>query len=72
MTTLIEIPPGATSARHSHPGEDFGYVIAGTIVLQVDGKPPLTLKARNLGTTPARALDTYVIDQGKPGIAPAP
>jgi quercetin dioxygenase-like cupin family protein len=86
MTTVIEILPGASSARHSHPGEDFGYVIAGTIVLQVDGKPPLTLKARdvfftergrihnarNIGTTPARAVDTYVIDKGKPGITPAP
>ena len=86
MTTVIEIPPGASSARHSHPGEDFGYVIEGTIVLQVDGKPPLTLKggdvfftergrihnARNIGTTPARAVDTYIIDKGKAGITPAP
>ncbi len=40
MTTVIEIPPGVTSARHSHPGEDFGYVIAvGRSKLQVDGKP---------------------------------
>src|SRR6202789_3657340 len=38
-------PPGATSARHSHPGEDFGYVIEGTIVLMVDGHPPLTVHA---------------------------
>ena len=86
MTTVIEIPPGATSARHSHPGEDFGYLIEGTIVLQIDGKPPMTLKAgdvfftergrihnaRNIGTTTARAVDTYVIDKGKPGITPAP
>jgi quercetin dioxygenase-like cupin family protein len=86
VTTLAEIPPGATSARHSHPGADFGYLIEGTIVLYVDGKPPLTLKAgdvfftergqihnaRNIGTTMARAVDTYVIDKGQPGIIPAP
>jgi quercetin dioxygenase-like cupin family protein len=86
VTTYIEIPPGVTSARHSHPGEDFGYVIEGTIVLQQDGKPPVTLKAgdvffnerglihnaRNIGTTMARAVDTYVIDKGKPTITPAP
>jgi len=85
VTTVAEIPPGATSARHSHPGEDFGYVIEGTIVLYVDGHPPVTLKAgdvffterghihnaRNIGTTMARAVDTYVIDKGKPGITPA-
>jgi quercetin dioxygenase-like cupin family protein len=86
VTTVAEIPPGATSARHSHPGEDFGYLIEGTIVLMVDGKPPQTVKAgetfftargqihnaRNIGTTTARAVDTYVIDKGKPGITPAP
>ena len=86
VTTVIEIPPGVTSARHSHPGADFGFLIEGTIVLQVDGKPPLTLKAgdvffterghihnaRNIGTTTARAVDTYVVDRGKPGITPAP
>jgi quercetin dioxygenase-like cupin family protein len=86
VTTVAEIPPGATSARHSHPGEDFGYLIQGTIVLQVDGKPPVTVRAgevffterghihnaRNIGTTTARAVDTYIIDKGKPGITPAP
>ena len=62
------------------------YVIEGTIVLQVDGKPPITVKAgevfftergqihnaRNIGTTVARAVDTYIIDKGKPGITPTP
>jgi quercetin dioxygenase-like cupin family protein len=86
VTTTVEIPPGATSARHSHPGEDFGYLIEGTIVLQVDGKAPVTVhagetffterghihNARNIGTTVARAVDTYVIDKGKPGVTPAP
>jgi quercetin dioxygenase-like cupin family protein len=84
-TTIIEIPPGGVSARHSHPSEDFGYVIEGIIVLQVDGRPPVTLKAgdvfltergrihnaRNIGATAARAVDTYIIDKGKPGVIPA-
>src|SRR5271170_3131092 len=70
VTTVAEIPPGATSARHSHPGEDFGYLIEGTIVLMVDGKPPVTVRAgetfftargqihnaRNIGKTVAKAV----------------
>jgi quercetin dioxygenase-like cupin family protein len=86
VTTTVEIPPGAVSTRHSHPGEDFGYLIEGTIVLMVDGKPPLTVhagetffterghihNARNIGTTVAKAVDVYVIDKGKPGVIPAP
>jgi len=85
VTTYVEIPPGGVSARHSHPGIDFGYLIEGTIVLMVDGKEPVTLKAgdvfltergrvhnaKNIGTTTARAVDTYVIDKGQPGIIPA-
>ena len=86
VTTVAEIPPGVTSARHSHPGQYFGYLIEGTIVLMVDGKPPVTVRAgevfftdrgqihnaRNIGTTTAKAVDTYVIDKVKPGITPAP
>ncbi len=86
VTMAIEIPPGTSSARHSHPGEDFGYVIEGTIVLQVDGKPPMTVRAgeaffterghihnaSNIGATTARAVDTYIIDKGKPVVTPAP
>jgi quercetin dioxygenase-like cupin family protein len=84
VTMAIEIPVGGVSARHSHPGEDFGYVIEGTIVLQIDGYPPQTVKAgetfftprghihnaRNIGKTTARAIDTYIIDKGKPVVIP--
>ena len=84
VSMLIEIPVGGVSARHSHPGEDFGYLMEGTIVLTIDGYPPLTVKAgeifftprghvhsaRNIGTTTARAIDTYIIDKGKPVVIP--
>src|SRR5690348_16524361 len=81
---MIEIPAGASTARHHHPGDDFGYVIEGTIVLQVDGNPPLTVKAgetfftargrvhnaRNIGSTTARVVDTYIVDTGQPVVIP--
>ena len=84
VSMLIEIPAGGVSARHSHPGEDFGYLLEGTIVLMVDGYPPVTVKAgetfftprghvhsaRNIGKVTARAVDTYVIDKGKPVVIP--
>jgi quercetin dioxygenase-like cupin family protein len=84
VTMLIEIPVGGVSARHSHPGEDFGYLMEGTIVLEIDGNSPLTVKAgetfftprgrvhnaRNIGKTTARAVDTYIIDKGKPVVIP--
>lgn len=71
--------PGAWFPRHKHPGEEIIYVIEGTIEYDVEGKPPVTLKAgdvlfvpygvvhaaRNVGSTPAAELGTYVVEKGK-------
>ena len=81
---LIEIPPGVTTARHSHAGDDFGYVIEGTIELYIDGHAPQTVtagqtfftqrgqihNAKNVGKVMARAVDTYIVDKGKPVVIP--
>ena len=81
----VEFQPGAVIGRHTHPGEEIGYVLEGTLVLEVEGKPPVTLKAgesyfieagrvhggRN-GNTPASVLTTYVVEKGKPLASPSP
>jgi quercetin dioxygenase-like cupin family protein len=38
VMVVAEIPPGAASGRHTHPGEELAYVLEGTIVLEVAGK----------------------------------
>ena len=43
VTAVAEFQPGATVGRHTHPGEEVGYILEGTIVLEQDGKPPVTL-----------------------------
>src|SRR4029434_5524460 len=69
----VEFQPGAEIARHTHPGEETGYVLEGTLTLAIEGNPPVTLKAgdtyfieagrahaaRN-GNTPAKVLETYI------------
>jgi quercetin dioxygenase-like cupin family protein len=76
----IEIEPGVSSSRHRHPGEEIIYVLEGVLEYQVDGKPPVTLKAgdvlfipagtvhaaKNVGSGPAAELATYVVEKGKP------
>jgi quercetin dioxygenase-like cupin family protein len=76
----VEIDPGATSARHSHPGEEIIYVLEGVLEYRIDGKPPVTLKAgdvlfipagtihaaKNVGSGPGAELATYVVEKGKP------
>ncbi len=86
VMVVATLQPGETSQRHTHPGEDFGYVLEGTIVLHVDGRPPRTLtkdqvffiergiahNGTNTGSGVARVLDTYFVDKGKPAITPVP
>jgi quercetin dioxygenase-like cupin family protein len=75
-----EFEPGAAVGKHTHPGEEFGYLLEGTLELEVAGKPNTRLKAgdaffvpaetihaaRNVGGTPAKVLATYVVEKGKP------
>jgi quercetin dioxygenase-like cupin family protein len=85
VTAAVEVQPGATVARHTHPGEEVGYVIEGTIVVEQDGKPAATLaaggaffipagtvhSATNKGPGIARILATYIVEKGKPLATPA-
>ena len=75
----VDFAPGASFPRHKHPGEEIIYVLAGTLEYEVAGRP-VRLKAgdvlfvpygtihaaRNIGTTPAAELATYVVEKGKP------
>jgi quercetin dioxygenase-like cupin family protein len=77
---LVEFAPGASFPKHSHPGEELVYVVEGTLEYALDGRPPATLKAgdvlfipaetphavRNVGTTKATELGTYIVEKGKP------
>jgi quercetin dioxygenase-like cupin family protein len=85
VTAAVEVQPGATVARHTHPGEEVGYVVEGTIVVEQDGKPAATLgaggaffipagtvhSATNKGSGIARILATYIVEKGKPLATPA-
>ena len=75
-----EIPAGVASGWHIHPGEEVGYIVEGTVEMQVRGRPTLTLhagdgflippdtphNARDLGPGTGRMLSTYVVETGRP------
>jgi quercetin dioxygenase-like cupin family protein len=85
VTALAEIQPGASIGRHTHPGEEIGYVLEGTVRLEQEGAQPLTLSAGKAFAVPAgkvhdatnsgqglvRILVTYVVEKGKPLATPA-
>jgi quercetin dioxygenase-like cupin family protein len=76
----VELDPGVAFGRHSHPGEEIIYVLEGTLEYEVDGKPPVTLKAgdilfipagtihaaKNIGSGNGAELATYIVEKGKP------
>lgn len=61
IQTIVELAPGTTAPRHTHPGEEILYVLEGTWKYTVQGKP-----ARNVGTGRAAELATYIVEKGKP------
>ena len=42
----IELSPGTVDAWHFHPGAELVYVLEGAGLLEVDGKPSVTLNPR--------------------------
>jgi quercetin dioxygenase-like cupin family protein len=81
VQTIVELEPGVTSARHTHPGEEIVYVLEGApLEYQVAGRPSVTLKpgdvlfipagvihaAKNVGSQKGAELATYIVEKGKP------
>jgi quercetin dioxygenase-like cupin family protein len=85
LQARVDFAPGAAAARHSHPGDEVIYVLAGTLEYQIDGSAPVTVsagqvffvpageihRARNVGDGVASELATYIVEKGKPLITPA-
>jgi len=82
----ITIAPGGSSGRHTHPGDCYGTVIEGTVELRIEGREARRVSAgdawhnprgvihelRNVGDTPARVVNTLMVDKGKPRLLPVP
>jgi quercetin dioxygenase-like cupin family protein len=85
VQVVAEFAPGAAAGKHTHPGEELGYVLEGTLQLEIAGEPPRTLNAgeaffipagvvhdgRNTGSGALKVLATYVVEKGKPVASPA-
>jgi quercetin dioxygenase-like cupin family protein len=80
----VDFAPGAVAPNHTHPGEEIIYVLEGSLEYQVEGKQPVTLHAgevlfipagmihaaKNVGSSNASELATYVVEKGKPLVVP--
>jgi quercetin dioxygenase-like cupin family protein len=80
VVARVEFAPGGAVGKHTHPGEENGYVLEGAVQVEVEGKPPVTVKAgevffvpagtvhaaRNTAAGPSKVLATYFVEKGKP------
>lgn len=79
ILVLREVPAGGESGKHTQSGNEIVYVLDGSLILEVQGKPSATLKAgeafttaagevhnvKNASTTvPAKALAFYIAKKG--------
>ena len=82
----VEIAPGASAGRHTHPGEEISYILEGEGEILIEGQPALKVKpgdsfiipsgaihdAHNTGTQPLKLVGIYLVDKSKPMATPAP
>jgi quercetin dioxygenase-like cupin family protein len=84
VTARAEIAAGGTTGRHTHPGEEISYLLEGSVLLEVEGAAPRTLKAGDVFLIPAGKVHNattsggkaiiianYIVEKGKPLATPA-
>lgn len=79
ILVLRELPPGGESGRHTQSGNEIVYILDGSVVLEVEGKAPVTLKTGEAFQTragevhnvknananaPGKALAFYIAKKG--------
>jgi quercetin dioxygenase-like cupin family protein len=84
IQVVVELGPGVSAPKHTHPGAEIIYVLEGSLEYEVEGKPAVTLEAgdvlfipagtvhsaRNVGTASGAELATYIVEKGKPLLTP--
>jgi quercetin dioxygenase-like cupin family protein len=86
VVARVELAPGATAGRHTHPGDEISYVLEGQAELRVEGQPPrfvtagesfvipagVVHDAHNPGNSATKLIGVYVVQKGKPLASPVP
>jgi quercetin dioxygenase-like cupin family protein len=85
IISVLEVPPGSSIDRHTHPGEEAVYVLDGATLQFPDGKEvsrPSGEAGINVGDVPhagykvvgdkpLKLLTVHIVDKGKPTTVPA-
>jgi quercetin dioxygenase-like cupin family protein len=79
------LPRGTAIGFHTHPGDEAGYVLRGSLILKTRGQPDRVLKAGDSFFNPrgavhsivaldgeGAAVSSWIIDKGAPLATPVP
>ena len=81
------LPADTAIGYHTHPGDEAGYVLKGTLILKTRGQPDRMLKAGDSFFNPrgavhslvaapggdgGTAVSAWIVDKGQPLATPAP
>lgn len=86
LSVRVEFAAGASTGRHTHPGDEIDYVLEGEGEWLVEGQANRKAKAgdsiivpggtvheaRNTGASPLKVIAGFVVEKGKPLATPAP
>ena len=60
IVSHVTIPPNTTLPRHWHPGEEFAYVLEGSVTLWQKGKKDVVGNAGDVVKVPLKQIHTAV------------
>jgi quercetin dioxygenase-like cupin family protein len=81
------LPAGSSIGFHTHPGDESGYVLKGSVILKTQGQPDRVLKAGDSFFIPRGAVhsvvalpngeggvavSSWIVDKGQPLATPVP
>jgi quercetin dioxygenase-like cupin family protein len=84
VMALVDLPPGSTEGRHTHPAEVYALVLEGTLTLDIEGQPTRTLnhgevftvapgqihEGSNKSSAPVKLSAVFFAEKGKPLTTP--
>jgi quercetin dioxygenase-like cupin family protein len=60
IVSRVQVPPNSSLPKHWHPGEEFGYVIEGSVILWQEGKADVHTTAGDVVKIPLKQVHTAI------------
>ena len=60
IVSRVSIPPNTSLPKHWHPGEEFAYVLDGSLILWQEGKEDIVAKQGDVAKVPLKQVHTAI------------